>query len=335
MDITSSDPRSFVDPRLEALPSDAEEPRVGELLRRARLSSGRDIADAAAQLCIRESFLRALEANRFDQLPGAPYALGFLRSYAAWLGVDTTMIVARFKSEQGVPQLEKSLVFPEPLPARSVPVGAVVASSVALAALFYSIWWYMSGRDLPAPEEPPLATLSEPAPPAPPIVVESPTVAVAEHDPATTETAQFIALANGAPADGAPTDVAAPAPTGEGTPVAAADSPATAAAAAVMIRAVAPSWIQVSAPDGTILFAGLLKPGQHYTVPDRPGARLLIGNAGGLEVLVDGIAVPPLGASGAVLRNVALDPERLRRGSAVSPPLPQGKTETTTEKAMP
>jgi cytoskeleton protein RodZ len=51
-------------------------------------------------------------------------------------------------------------------------------------------------------------------------------------------------------------------------------------------------------------------------VPDRPGLTLLTGNAGALEVLVDGEAVPAIGPKGQVRRDIALDPERLKSGTA-------------------
>ena len=59
-----------------------------------------------------------------------------------------------------------------------------------------------------------------------------------------------------------------------------------------------------------MLFSGVLKAGQSYPVPDRPGLSMRAGNAGGLDVTVDGKPAAPLGPIGAV-RNVALDPQSL------------------------
>jgi cytoskeleton protein RodZ len=75
----------------------------------------------------------------------------------------------------------------------------------------------------------------------------------------------------------------------------------------IVLRATADSWIQVRDADHLVLFVGVLKPGESYRVPDRPGLLMRAGNAGGLTVTVDGNPVPPLGPIGAV-RNVALDP---------------------------
>ena len=61
----------------------------------------------------------------------------------------------------------------------------------------------------------------------------------------------------------------------------------------------------------------LLRRGESYDVPARPGLTLLTGNAGGLEITVDGKAIPALGPVGAVRRHVALDAEKLQNGTAV------------------
>jgi len=88
-------------------------------------------------------------------------------------------------------------------------------------------------------------------------------------------------------------------------------------AARIVLLATAESWIQVRDADHTVLFTGLLKAGESYRVPDRPGVSMRAGNAGGIEVVVDGKPVPSLGPPGAVRRNVALDPQALTAGTAV------------------
>jgi len=84
----------------------------------------------------------------------------------------------------------------------------------------------------------------------------------------------------------------------------------------IVLLATADSWIQVHAADHSVLFTGVLKPGESYRVPDRPGLSMRAGNAGGLDVTVDGKLAPPLGPIGTV-RNVALDPRSLTAKSAI------------------
>lgn len=85
----------------------------------------------------------------------------------------------------------------------------------------------------------------------------------------------------------------------------------------IELRAKSDSWIQVR--DGNeLLLTRLLREGEVYQVPGRDGLTLMTGNAGGLEVFVDGELMPPLGDVGAVRRGVPLSAERLRSGVAPS-----------------
>ena len=76
--------------------------------------------------------------------------------------------------------------------------------------------------------------------------------------------------------------------------------------------------MQVRDNDGNVIWTRILRAGDSYRVPNRSGLTLLTGNAGALEVRVDGKAAPPLGAEGAVRRNIVLDPEKLAAGKAGS-----------------
>ena len=60
----------------------------------------------------------------------------------------------------------------------------------------------------------------------------------------------------------------------------------------------------------------LLRTGDSYQVPNRSGLVLLTGNAGALEILVDGESVPDLAPPGTILKNITLDPDKLRQGAA-------------------
>ncbi len=66
----------------------------GALLRRARRARGLELADVEHALRIRVRHLRALETERFDELPGDVYGRMFLRTYAEYLGLDGDRVVA-------------------------------------------------------------------------------------------------------------------------------------------------------------------------------------------------------------------------------------------------
>ena len=72
---------------------------VGSLLRSCRLRAGVTVADAAETLNIRRPYLHAIEEGRYGDLPGPAYALGFVRGYAEYLGLDGNEVTRRFRAE--------------------------------------------------------------------------------------------------------------------------------------------------------------------------------------------------------------------------------------------
>ena len=83
----------------------------------------------------------------------------------------------------------------------------------------------------------------------------------------------------------------------------------------IAIRATADSWVQIQGPNNELLLTRILRTGEIYQVPNRSGLIMVTGNAGALEVRVDGALVDALGPIGVVRRNVSLDPETLVAGS--------------------
>lgn len=77
---------------------------AGEMLRNARTTGRRkrEISTIAKQLCIREEFLAALEEGNYTFIPETVYILGFARNYAMELGLNPDEIVTKIKQEMGV-----------------------------------------------------------------------------------------------------------------------------------------------------------------------------------------------------------------------------------------
>jgi hypothetical protein len=71
---------------------------IGSSLRDARVRKGLDLNELEAETKIRAKYLRALEEEHFDQLPGDTYAKGFLRAYAERLGLDGQLYVDEYNS---------------------------------------------------------------------------------------------------------------------------------------------------------------------------------------------------------------------------------------------
>jgi cytoskeleton protein RodZ len=317
-------------------------PRVGADLRAARERLGHSLPEMAGVLRIRLPYLQALESGRIGDLPGSAYALGFLRTYANFLGLDPGEISRRFKIEADEINHKIELEFPAPIPGRGMPAGAVVLLGAVLALGAYIGWYRLSAEGrLPAetvalmPER--LASLVAPpvaptiaAPPAveaplaearlPAPVVLPPSGSVSGEDaaalplpppvPATLVSAlsASAALPLPPPLSVAPSS-AAPAPV-PATALAPAVSPPAAspisADGRVVIRATADAWIQLRERSGTVIFTGILKPGETFPVPNRPDVLLTTGNAIATELFVDGAATPGLGAAKGVRRDLVL-----------------------------
>jgi cytoskeletal protein RodZ len=121
---------------------------IADSLRLARQEHGQDLRTVAQVLRIRLAYLEAIEKGDFEQLPGTAYAIGFLRTYAEFLGLDGEQIVERFKHEAQSVEPKLDLVFPEPVGHGRIPGGAIVLISAVLLGLAYGGWFYLSNQDM-------------------------------------------------------------------------------------------------------------------------------------------------------------------------------------------
>jgi cytoskeleton protein RodZ len=224
----------------------------------------------------------------------------------------------RFKAEAAVVGAAPALSFPVPAPERSAPAGAVVLLGLVLAVGAYAGWYKLSGEGkLPAetstqvPQH--LASLAEQAtlPPSPhpaaaPAGIPAAASQVAATPPAEPQPVQQ-AEAPPVPAISPSSAAAAVAPT----------SPTTDAQpdqSRILLRANADAWVQVRDRAGSVLLTRLMHTGDTWEVPPKPNLLLTTGNAGGTELVVDGITMPALGGNGAVRRDVPLDPDLIKDG---------------------
>jgi len=294
-------------------------PRVGADLTAARERIGRDLPEMATALRIRLPYLEALEQGRLSDLPGNAYALVFLRSYAAALGLDPDELSRRFKAEAAEISRKAELTFPAPLPERGLPTGAAVLLGLVLAVGVYAGWYRLSGEGrLPAEAVAPvparLAPLAEQV--IPPVARPAAIAAAPATEPAAAPAPRLAiqgtspdqALSPGSAA--AATPLASQAPPAGASPVAADASPEL----GLQVRATADSWIQVRDHGGQVLFSRILHAGESWPVPSSGNLLLTTGNAGGTELVLDGVATPPLGNPGAVRRDLPLDPYAVRGG---------------------
>jgi cytoskeleton protein RodZ len=103
----------------------------------------------------------------------------------------------------------------------------------------------------------------------------------------------------------------------------------------IVLRARADAWLQVRDRAGQVLLNRILRAGESWPVPVRPDLLLTTGNAGGTEILVDGVVAPAFGGSGAVRRDLPLDADTIKEGKlpaqiqAVAAPAPPGQAAPT------
>lgn len=305
--------------------------RVGDDLRAARERLGWGLAECADGLRIRREYLAALENGQFEALPAPAYAAGFLRSYGKALGLDADELVRRFKVEVAGGNAQTRLAFPVPAPERGWPTGAVVLLGAVLAVGAYVGWYRLSGEGrLPAEVVPAipahLAPLAEqavpPSVPAPsaPAVVASDAAPPAEGPSSSISPSSAAAAIPLPPVPGAmppPTVVQTSAPAAVATPIAPlAPSPD---ASRLTLLAHGDVWLQVRDRSGQVLLSKILKAGDSWAVPPKPGLLLTTGNAGNMEIMLDGTQAVALSGAGITRRDLPLDVDLIKDGKLGAP----------------
>jgi len=205
-------------PRPAAEAAGARRRTIGQLLRETRERQGSEIGRVATALRIKAAHIEAIEEGQYDRLPGAVYALGFVRAYATHLGLDGEEAVRRFKLEAEGFDDQRDLAFPVPLAERSIPGGVMMLTALLFAICAYGVWYYLSAATLPrldrvsaVPSEllphPPAAA----APAAPPSSDDSTT-------PAAPSTPSAASTPPAAPSAAVITEVLAPPPAAPNPP---------------------------------------------------------------------------------------------------------------------
>jgi len=153
------------------------EESVGKTLREARRQRGVKLAEVEAATKIRPRFLRAIEEEEWAALPGEAYTRGFIRTYAAYLGLDGNRLAEQHRREIGAERPGERLLGMDPYrpraaqpPRRRRPPSraAAVALSAALVAVLVVVG--LSGGEeespKPSPRESPRLAVPAAAQPA-------------------------------------------------------------------------------------------------------------------------------------------------------------------------
>lgn len=120
----------------------ASKKSIGFALLTMREKKELSLDKVAVNLNISERYLQAIEQMEVDELPEKVYTLGFVRSYARYLGVDPQKSVDRFKKEMYDGQAPREIQMPEPLKPIEKPKTALVVATTLIAfgvaAFFYA-----------------------------------------------------------------------------------------------------------------------------------------------------------------------------------------------------
>ncbi len=304
---------------------------IGETLRRERLRRGLQLEQIASETKIGLHLLQAMEADQFDRLPGGVFTRSFLRQYAHTLGVDEDEVIASLKEQFELP----ADPLPEPPPQRRTlhlphlpPLGNVrerLRSDSSLAALVwvgiaifgcagvYS-FWQRSKPTEPAAETRSVAPqrashVAEPAslkPNVPAATTLEPSKP--EFRPATVSDSGAITVPSAPPQEitnepGAATDAAR--------------------AMHVALIATEPVWVSIKS-DGTRAYSGTIEGQESKQFHASRKMTVLVGNAGALQISLNGKPVGPIGSRGEI-RLLVLTPG----GAHIVPRMPPTSEDPT------
>jgi len=272
---------------------------LGELLRQSREQLGLSLEEIEQTTRIKRAYLEMLEAENFEGLPSSVAARGFLRNYALVLKLDVDHVLALYEAEKGgvsgriVPGRERVQLKSIPMtpPSRFSP--DLLIGFLLITALLGAILYFVYQQYL-LPLELGSAVATEAPPGEAAIALPTPT-------PSPTHT-----------------------PTLTVTP-----TPPFYTGVTVELVITDESWVQVLV-DGVKAFEGTLQPGErrHWTGERQVAVRA--GNAGGVEIIVNGQSMGLMGEPGQVVDQVW---EKLEAEPVT--PLPTSTPDTPTPTSGP
>lgn len=293
---------------------------LGPYLRGLREAKGMSLDDIARSTRVGRRHLEALESDTFSELPAPVFVKGFIHAYCEFLDCSSDEALGLYRETTGEAAAPHGPLRPLLAP-RSRRAGPLAISIILFVALGLSLFALRLGLQSSRKET---ATVSTPAKEeapkaAPPKATQSAGKAGADAPgpPALVETPA---------APVAPTAVATKAPSAEpAAPVTSTPSPALPPPAAstaeakpgshhLVVRAIEPTWLRVQVDEGQVA-EELLQAGAVREWNATRRFTLTIGNAGGVELDLNGKRMPSLGAKGAVIQRLVLPQESAGAGS--------------------
>ena len=259
---------------------------AGEMLRNARTTGRRkrEIPTIAKQLCIREEFLEALENGNYNAIPETVYVLGFARNYAMELGLEPDEIIAKIKKEMGL--VADCAADDEDVTACAMPSIKdeehwAKIMFVKCYQFIYQNWQWFAGALLAIVLTIVLIVVLTPA---------SDDVKLADDNAAVVAEVKSEKY---------------------NLPVRERFGTDNREKADVVLQASQESWVKVEDGRGNTVFSRVLVPGDVYYVPAGDKYKATFGNAGGIDIWVNGKLVPDAGADHTRKSGISLSPKSL------------------------
>jgi len=237
---------------------------LGSMISKARKDAGLSIDDLSAATNIRGTLLREMEANNFSQCGGETYARGHLRNIAIKLKVDPQIFLTAFEDEQMHVDRSMQDLLVENNVMREPKEVRKVSWKVLVTISVASLFVVGLAQ---------IIVSNNSTPDIPVAIEESPTASASPEATATEETL--------------PTDEATIS-SGQGVEV-------------IVAATRAKSWLFVSDSSGRVLFSGQIATGVTKTFSSDLTLNLKIGNAGGVDLSVNGKKIDSVGADGQVV----------------------------------
>lgn len=271
---------------------------AGEMLRNARTTGRRkrEISTIAKLLCIKEEFLEALESGNYRVIPEDVYILGFARSYAVELGLEPDEVIQKLKKELGITTEEKDdeEEKSEPCAKATCKINKEIALKYAKISYEYvkKHWvWFASGL---------LGII---------VVVLLGVILFSVKPTSETETVSDVAVTEENVVQVVKKEPDFRYPVHEKFD---AKNKKTWADSRVVLQAEKESWVQIKDARGNTVFTRVLVPGDVYYMPLSDNYKGTFGNAGAIDVWVDGQLLKKIGPANTRKEGFSMAPDALK-----------------------
>lgn len=283
---------------------------IGHLLQQARQEKGLSIGEIAAETRIRSIFLQSMEDGRFEKLPGDIYKIGFIKTYASYLGLDGEDILRQLGLHHAAATSYAQKLYKVPKESQRQPDKKVLYLSL-VGALGFSVFSYLNySSSLPKEENhflPPFPENSEevsltnevPKNDSSDIAKEKPS---AQEEDILSHT--IVNREEERPSPSLEIKIPESLPSLEEKNLEEEKLPLS--KKEIIIKAIKDAWVQILDSSGKIVYVRLMHGGDTYRLPAEGRYTLNTGNAGGVKVVCEGQETNILGSNGQVIRGIPL-----------------------------